>query len=441
MIRLAIFGLMAFVLVGCSQVTPKGELRIDSTPPEVPLTIDGKFVGITPAADGQYFAIKLSEGEHKIETVVDVDQEKQLVAQKTIYVASDTVQTFTLTLNERLTPFGKKELARREAEAVEKAKIVEIEREKAAKLAVEKAQRFKKLRAEAAKASLTLRGHKRAVISIAYSPDGSKVVSGSYDNTAKIWDAISGKLLGTLTGEAGIASVDFSPDSNKIVTAGYAARIWDVETSKNEVSIRAHGRVVSTAAFSPDGNNIVTGSNLFTNAKIWDINTRELIHELSGSDGGLISAAYSPDGSKIIAGASMKSAKIWNTKTGKEIATLQSGGVKSVVFSPDGSKVATGSSDSKPKIWDASTGKLLTTLSDRTTKANSSISFSPNGKKVVSAGKGIQVWDATTGKLLVNILDGDYRAIALSPDGRKIAAATGENAVILDLEKEMAAFE
>lgn len=122
-----IFGMSLLILVACQPDSPTGALRIDTVPPDVPLTIDGNFVGNSPSGAGQYFAIEISEGQHIVSALVDVDKEKQLYVEKNIFVAADTLQTITLKLEERLTPFGVEEIKRRETEAAEKKRLEEIE--------------------------------------------------------------------------------------------------------------------------------------------------------------------------------------------------------------------------------------------------------------------------------------------------------------------------
>jgi len=135
--RLLNFILLSFFLIfitSCTQEVPKGTVRIDTVPTDVPLTIDGNYVGNSSAGVGQYFAIELTEGEHVISSLVDVNNEKQLVAEKSVFVAPNTLQTLTLNLEERLTPLGVTEKARREFEAEETKRKADMERERQLKL-------------------------------------------------------------------------------------------------------------------------------------------------------------------------------------------------------------------------------------------------------------------------------------------------------------------
>jgi len=143
-------GLALLILFGCTPEVPKGTLRIDTIPTDVPLTINGNFVGNSSSGVGQYFAIELPEGDHNITALVVIDKEKQLFIDKSIFVAPDTLQTITLKLEERLTGFGEQEKSRREAEAAEKKRLAEIEAKRQEAIKAEKrrkeAEKLKALR-------------------------------------------------------------------------------------------------------------------------------------------------------------------------------------------------------------------------------------------------------------------------------------------------------
>ncbi|MGO8931973.1 MAG: protein kinase domain-containing protein, partial [Limisphaerales bacterium] len=118
----------------------------------------------------------------------------------------------------------------------------------------------------------TLRGHLDAVKSVAFSPDGQRIVTGSDDQTAKVWDMASGTNLLTLKGHNGrIWSVAFSPNGQRIVTGSedQTAKVWDAASGTNLLTLKGHGGEVRSVAFSPDGQRIVTGS-VDQTAKVWE---------------------------------------------------------------------------------------------------------------------------------------------------------------------------
>jgi len=118
----------------------------------------------------------------------------------------------------------------------------------------------------------TLRGHLSDVMSVAYSPDGQRIVTGSHDHTAKVWEAASGRELLVLTGHSDwINSVTVSPDGQRIATVSDdgTAKLWEAASGRELLTLRGHRDGVFAVAFSPNGRRIVTGSDDNT-AKVWE---------------------------------------------------------------------------------------------------------------------------------------------------------------------------
>ncbi|MGI2906587.1 AAA-like domain-containing protein [Tolypothrix sp. VBCCA 56010] len=284
----------------------------------------------------------------------------------------------------------------------------------------------------------SLEEHSSSVTSVAFSPDGKILASGSSDKTIKLWDTATGKVIRTLTGHTdSVRSVAFSPDG-KILASGSSdktIKLWNINTGKEIRTLTGHSELVSSVAFSPDGKILASGSYDKT-IKLWNINTGKLIRTLTGHFELVSSVAFSPDGKTLASGSSDKTIKLWNTTTGKQIRTLtvSSFRVRSVAFSPDGKTLASGSSDGDIKLWDTSTGKVI-----RTIKANSSfvlsVAFSPEGKILASRSndKTIKLWDINTGKLIRTLAGHSelVSSVAFSPDGKTLASASGDSTIKL----------
>ena len=202
-----------------------------------------------------------------------------------------------------------------------------------------------------------LSGHEGMITSAAFSPDGTRIVTASWDDTARIWDANTGKEIKILEGHKGMVnSAAFSPDGTRIITASddKTARIWDANTGKEIKILEGHENTVTSAAFSPDGTRIVTASRDGT-VRIWDANTGKEIKILEGHMDTVTSAAFSLDGTHIVTASDDKTARIWDAATGMETKVMQGykDSVNQAAFSPDGTRVVTASRDKTARIWDA----------------------------------------------------------------------------------------
>jgi len=286
---------------------------------------------------------------------------------------------------------------------------------------------------------MTLRGHKGEVISAAFSPDGKRIVSGSNDKTIKIWDAATGTELMTLRGYDGIWPGAFDPDVKRIVSNGgdNTVKVWDVATGTELMTLRGHKEEVSSVAFSPDGRRFVSGSSDKT-IKIWDAATSTELMTLH-DDNWVEDASFSPDGKRIISGGGDNTIKVWDSATGAELMTLRGHGdwVASVAFSPDGKRIASGSNDKTIKVWDAAIrGEVVTLSGHRDKRGNNhvfSVAFSPDGKRIVSGSldRTVKLWDAVTGAEPMTLRGHDIfvRDASFSPDGKRIVSAGGDNTV------------
>jgi eukaryotic-like serine/threonine-protein kinase len=294
-------------------------------------------------------------------------------------------------------------------------------------------QTVKVWEAASGKELLTLKGHSARIRSVAFSPDGQRIVTGSQDGMAKVWEAASGKELLTLKGHAvGIMSVVFSPDGQRIVTGSYdqTAKVWDATSGKELFTLKGHSDGIRSVAFSPDGQWIVTGSEDQT-AKVWEVASGKELRTLKGHSARIWSVAFSPDGQRIVTGSEDQTASVWEVASGKELLTLKGhvSAIASVAFSPDGQRIVTGSYDQTAKVWEAASGKELLTLKGHVS-AIVSVAFSPDGQRIVTGSddQTAEVWEAASRKELFTLKghsDG-IRSVAFSPDGQWIVTGSGD---------------
>ncbi|MDR2168648.1 MAG: hypothetical protein LBP59_00720 [Planctomycetaceae bacterium] len=280
---------------------------------------------------------------------------------------------------------------------------------------------------------IVLKGHTKGVTSVCFSSDGKKVLTGSMDKTARIWDARTGKELLIFAGHTDwVTSVCFSPDGKKVLTGSFdeTARIWDAGTGIELLKITGHTSHVMFVCFSPDGKKVLTGSRDKT-ARIWDAGTGKELLKLEHTNR-VYPVCFSSDGKKVMTGSDDRTARIWDAETGKELLKLKHPSfVRSVCFSPDGKKVLTGDWDETARIWDAESGKeLLKFRGSESGNEASSDCFSPDGKKVLTGiDNSAQIMDAETGKKLLELKGhtSHVKSVCFSTDGKKVLTGGWDN--------------
>ena len=265
-------------------------------------------------------------------------------------------------------------------------------------------------------------GHVDGVTAVAWSPDGRRIVTGSYDATIRVWDAVTGEELLSLEHGSQVESVVWSSDGGRIAAGfGDGVRVWDAVTGEELLSLEC-GRGVESVVWSPDGSCIVTSSD--DGVRVWDAVTGEEL--LSPEHRHWVrSVAWSPDASRIAAGSD-DGVRVWDAVTGEELLSLEHGNqVESVVWSPDGSRIAAGFVGDGVRVWDAVTGEGLFSL--ERSRLVRSVVWSPDGSRIATGfvGDGVRVLDAVTGEGLFSLECGrGVESVAWSPDSSRIATGS-----------------
>lgn len=298
-----------------------------------------------------------------------------------------------------------------------------------------------------------LTAHTKPVAAIAFSPNGDKLVSGSYDRTLCLWNPYTGELLKTLKTDGRIATVVFSPDGRTLANGnGNKIQLWDVDTAQHKTTIHRRGSSIFFLLFSPDGRTLASAS-LSDKIQLWDPRTGQ--HKITFGekrDGSTTSITFSPSGprlafspdGKTLASTAVenrrninKKINLWNTDTGELLTTLAEDEqsftypVSTVQFSADGTTLISGSQEGTLRMWDLKTGESSTPFGKAEYGAFLMPPFMPDSTTLVrvTPDNTIHLSDTRTGETRLTLTEHikSIGAVAFSVDDTTLATVSDDN--------------
>ncbi len=293
-------------------------------------------------------------------------------------------------------------------------------------------------------------GHNNLIKTLAFSPDGSRLVSGDGDllrgeeREIRLWDVATGREIYAFRGHTdAIYSLAFAPNGAYLASASQdkTIKLWDLDRGQDALTLRGHGDTVRAVAFSPDGCRLASASADGT-VKLWDATpwkpeeTSPVVHTLGKHSDRAIGAVFSPDGRLLASGGEESTAIIWDAETGAELRSLPvAAELFSLTFYRDGKSLATGNTDGMVRILDVETGNELANLGDARLGPIKHVVFSPDGRQLAAAGwwRTIQLWNVegwTRSFTLAGHAQPVLR-VAFRPDGRQLASASYDQTVMV----------
>lgn len=283
----------------------------------------------------------------------------------------------------------------------------------------------------------TLKGHSGWVTGVAFSSDGRRLASGSWDQTVKFWNVPTGEELNTVGSKMKeVQALAFSRDGRWLAAENSrdTVTVWDTTTGRELHTLSSDKPLgalgsnwVYSIAFSPDGRWLASAVDDKT-VRLWDVATGHAVRDLTAQRRTVIYAAFSPDGRWLASGDDDKAIGIWDVSTGQEIQRLNGHKkpIYAVVFSPDGHWLASASADKTIKVWDVGSGRDVHTLTGHTNLV-SSLAFSPDGRWLASGSwdKTIRIWNVETGYEVQSLSGHDHSIYTVAFDSRGQRLASG----------------
>jgi cytochrome c len=277
-------------------------------------------------------------------------------------------------------------------------------------------------------------GHAGMVRSLAISPDGTRVLSGGFDYTARLWDFGSQQELRDLEARGPVNAVAFLPDGDKVLTAGDdgVVTLWDVNTGNVVRRYGGHGLKVVDIAVSADGR-LIASAGWDHTILVWETATgHELRRILHPSDANAI--AFDANADMLYSGHKDGALRLWRVSDGRLMDELPGHvmAITSIALSPAGDRLLTAGIDGSIRLWDVADREELRHI-DAHDGPVFDVSFSPDGTRALSGGRDghLRLWSLVTGRLVRDIIahEKPLWSVAFTPDSRFALSSSSDESI------------
>jgi WD40 repeat protein/serine/threonine protein kinase len=283
----------------------------------------------------------------------------------------------------------------------------------------------------------TLIGHTERVTSVAFSPDGKHLASGSWDETLRLWSVESGECLRTFSGnEDWVTSVAFSPDGKYLASGSSdTLRFWSVNTGECIIKLSGHENEIMCVAFSPDGEYVVTGGSDHT-VRRWHVSSGDCLGTYTGHEDWVTAVDFAPDQKSFLSGSWDQTVRLWSVESGECLQVFRGHDeeVTSVQYDLDCQRALSASHDRTLRLWDLATGECLKVYRGHGDRIYSA-SFHALGNLAISGGddRSVRLWDLDEDECLRAFVGHDVRvcSVHFSPEGGLAASGSWDKTVKL----------